>query len=145
MSCNACRAAQEFGEVAFYRVGDGNVKMSGCKEHLRAAMQMLRTQQGDVEPNTESSWKYDEMKQIRYIVIGSYIVLAQNMVIKNFNEPTVLGEVYIAFHCERTFSDGSVCLSERGTVSGGISIDEAKKLVEELKRAIKMVEAGEVK
>lgn len=38
MSCIACKLSQQLGTAFYVRVGDGNVVLSGCKDHI---MQLL--------------------------------------------------------------------------------------------------------
>jgi hypothetical protein len=103
----------------------------------------------------DNPWKFDEAHEIRYVVVGEHVVIAQNLVTRRgrvkrpngFVEETVWvpsGDIYINFYAEREFSDGSVSLSEEDTVSGGLSVSEAKQLAEQIDRAIKLIQSGEV-
>ena len=48
MSCQACEDAQESADrggphqVAYVRVGNGNVRITGCPEHIEQLIEQLR-------------------------------------------------------------------------------------------------------
>lgn len=100
--------------------------------------------------NEKRIWKIDRDRGNRYLLAGRSVAICQNMrTVENVQVPNEteiisrqmvpIGEPYISFVSERTFADETV-LAEGCSVEGGISLDDARRVAQELMDACELLD-----